>query len=143
MIRGDYIHHRLPQKEKNNARLVRIAPRKRRARAELVGAVWYEKWRGYREKLALGWSKGCHPRRLTRRPRSDRSILLREPVDPGYGGRGCGSYLRRRKKWHSFKNPAWSVHLYRHPTEVSRQDPMAYSHTALRAWSLKSNGWVD
>ena len=140
MIRGDYIHHRLPQKEKNNARLVRIAPRKRRARAELVGAVWYEKWRGYREKLALGWSKGCHPRRLTRRPRSDRLILLRERGGAGLGGGGFWtSYHDGRKKRSSFKNPDHLSLFDTHQSEVSKGSPTPYSHNALRAACLKTD----
>ena len=53
------------------------------------------------------------------------------------------SYYKRGQKRQNLKNPDHLSLIDTHQSEVSSGYSTAYSHTALRAWSLKSNGWVD
>ena len=53
MIRGDYIHHGLPEKHKNTGGGAGESFHRIARRVGLLGGVWSEKWGGYLEKMAL------------------------------------------------------------------------------------------
>ena len=106
MIRGDYIHHGLPEKTKNTGGGAGESFHTIARRVGLLGGVWSEKWGGYLEKMALGWPKGWHPRRLTRRPLSDRSISSRKRDDLKYGGGWVRLLEFRVQKMAHFQDPS-------------------------------------
>ena len=71
-------------------------------------------------------------------------VVIAQTGGPAYGGGAVGtSFHERGKKRRNLKNPDHLSLIDTHQSEVSRQDPTPYSHTARYAASLNGDGLLQ